>query len=95
MSAKLALYKDKECKDPISTTLGEIDIEECEFFIKNTGDFVIKDIEITSTFIAKLKYKSNVYLNPGDIIKCELIFEEEGKKSGRVDISGKSIGKVT
>lgn len=93
MPAELKLFKDEKCQEPISDTLGEIDIEEVFFYIKNTGDFVIKDIIVTSTFDAELKYHVNIHFNPGDIIKCELIFKEEGKKEGKIDIVGKSIGK--
>jgi hypothetical protein len=93
MPAELKLFKDKSCKEPIASTLGEINIEEVEFYIKNTGDFVIKDIEITSTFDAELKYHINIYFNPGDVVKCTLLFKEEGKKSGKIDIIGKSMGK--
>ena len=72
MPAKVELFKDEGCIEPISKSLGELDIDNVEFYIKNAGDFVIKDLEVTTTFDAELKYKVNVHFNPGDVVKCSL-----------------------
>ena len=105
---RLELFKDKECTIPLSSRIGDRDVVDLgelsvnekrtiEFFIKNTGETNLVQLNISHNFSDVVIDGIPDRLNSGESARCTLSWnpvdlDNEGVQITDLTIKAKSVG---